>query len=295
MRCLAQFGKYFTYNGHSSADFNLALASFESVDSYESGIHRDVQRGDMNRYRYKPNHFGTTYNDVLTFRVTMIKDFCKEGTDLAFTRTEYRAIVDWLSEPEYPSLYHMYDDEEAWADEDEYYRGVFSEFENKAIGEVVGITATFTCDSPFAWSAINRLELNCELTEEEVAEKTEAGEPLVKTSTASQNIDSDEAYVYPLIVIEPKADGEITITNSTEGKSMKINVETSRRNTIYIDCEKLTISDEIGSVIPLYDIGITDPVSLYWFRFLKGTNSVEAEGNCIVKFEWREPRKVGAY
>lgn len=250
------------------------LASFDEIDEYASGMERDIQRGDMNRYRFKPNHFGTVYSNVLEFDVTFIKDICN-GSDLAFTRTEYRAIVDWLTEPEYPSLYHMTDYDEEWADEEEDYFGVFSNIQNHAFGEVIGITATFSCDSPFAWSH----------------EKTLTFEGI---DAQEFTVDADIEYTYPKIEIIPHATDDITIKNRTEEREITL-TPLAINDKIVIDCEKYTITDYLGRNIYLSELGIYDPSFLYWPRLLKGANRIDTEGDATITFTYREARKVGAY
>lgn len=250
------------------------LASFDEIDSYASGLEREIQRGDMNRYRFKPNHMGTVYSAPLEFEVTFIKDMCN-GADLEFTRSEYRAIADWLTEPEYPSLYHMTDYEEDWADEEEDYFGVFSDVQNHAYGEVIGITATFTCDSPFAWSPIRTV----------VLEGTDAKEFVV---------DADVQYTYPMIEIMPHAVEDITISNRTEERDITL-TPLAINDKINIDCEKYTITDYIGRNIYLSELGIYDPEFLYWPRLLKGNNRIDTTGDATITITYREARKVGAY
>ena len=298
---MAQFGKYFEYNGHSSQEFNLMLASFDEVDEYATGMEREVQRGDMNRYRFKPNHMGMTYNSPLEFEVTFIKDMCN-GSDLEFTRSEYRRIVDWLTEPEYPSLYHMTDYEEDWADEEEDYFGVFSNIQNHAYGEVIGITATFTCDSPFAWSPERTVlfrNTNTTIDLEygdlgpyinHIDEEYEFSDEV----TQIINVDADVEYTHPIIRIMPNDTNEMSISNITDGRSLILTPE-SQNDLITIDCQLYTITDYIRRNIYLTDIGISDPSSVYWPRLLKGENEIEIIGNVNILFTYREARKVGAY
>ena len=127
----------------------------------------------------------------------------------------------------------------------------------------------------------------------EPAEGEEAEEAVTDTQTIDMN--GDERFVFPVVKIDQKGEGTITIRNNTDGGEMVINPPFVRDNTITIDCEKLTITNLAGIPIPLYEVGITDPMSIYWFRLAKGENNIEVTGNCVVTVEWREPRKVGAY
>jgi len=284
---MANIGKYFEYNGASSKDYNLAIASFDRIDSYETGMSRDIQKGAMNRYRWHPNHFGTVFSDVLSFKLILIKDVCENPNDLEFTRSEYRKVVAWLSEPEYPSLYHMTDFDEDIYDEYEDYYGIFTDFENVASGAIIGIECTFTCDSPFAYSAEQTLEFLLGDSD------TQYGVQDVQKSIIP---DSDMSYVYPVITIMPNDTTKITITNITDNNQTMTLTPEAANDKIIIDCEKLTITDYTGGYIPLVDLELAEPQDVYWLRFISGTqNDIEVTGNATVTMTYRTVRKVGAY
>ena len=98
-----------------------------------------------------------------------------------------------------------------------------------------------------------------------------------------------------MIEIIPKDDKDITLTNITDNSSSITFNPKEANNTIYIDCQRLTIKNYIGSLIPLTDLNILDPQKIYWFKLLSGQNQVMFSGNAIVKIKYREYRKVGAY
>lgn len=68
-------------------------------------------RGEFNRYRNRLGHMGTKWSNPLEFTVSFIKDVCSESSDqnLYFTEEEVNAINAWLTSPDYPTLFHMYD------------------------------------------------------------------------------------------------------------------------------------------------------------------------------------------
>jgi hypothetical protein len=70
------YGKYFTYNGRSSEDFNLIMGSLNSNNDVPFAMNRNILKGDMNRYRSNPNHMGTAWTDVLSFGISVVKDPC---------------------------------------------------------------------------------------------------------------------------------------------------------------------------------------------------------------------------
>lgn len=107
---MGQYGKYFEYNGESSERYNLVTGGY-SVNEYEFGLKRNVDRTEMNKYRNYTYTYGTIYDDVLSFPILFMKDPCKfsNNDELRFTRQEIREINAWLTSPHYPKLFHMYD------------------------------------------------------------------------------------------------------------------------------------------------------------------------------------------
>lgn len=91
---MAIFGKYFEFNGKSSEDFGLMIASFDLIDSIPMGLERNVNIGEMNYYRLKPNHFGAIYTNPLQFTVTVVKDPDSSERNF-FTRSEISKINAW--------------------------------------------------------------------------------------------------------------------------------------------------------------------------------------------------------
>ena len=54
---------------------------------------------------------GTKWNEPLSFTISFMKDVCSEPSqrNLVFTEEEVNAINTWLTSPDYPTLFHMYD------------------------------------------------------------------------------------------------------------------------------------------------------------------------------------------
>lgn len=67
----------------------------------------------------------------------------------------------------------------------------------------------------------------------------------------------------------------------------------SKNLKIYMDCQKLTINDELGRMIRYEKLGITDVGHMYWLQLINGNNSLLFYGNCDFKVKHVESRKVG--
>lgn len=64
---------------------------------------------------------------------------------------------------------------------------------------------------------------------------------------------------------------------------------------VNMDCQNLTLRDDIGRPILYSKLGISDVDSIYWFRLVSGNNDVVLFGtNCKFTFTYKEARKVGA-
>ena len=104
-------GKYFTYDGEDSQTHSLAIAGLEQNDDVVFSLGREVLASQLNRYRNRVGHMGTRWSDVLTFNIQFIKSPCDSGSaaNMYFTEDEVNEINAWLTSPDYPTLFHMYD------------------------------------------------------------------------------------------------------------------------------------------------------------------------------------------
>lgn len=62
---------------------------------------------------------------------------------------------------------------------------------------------------------------------------------------------------------------------------------------IFIDCQKLLITDSIGRMISYDELGVSDVDFIYWLRLINGSNSILLYGNADFTITHRESRKVG--
>ena len=282
---------YFTYNGHSSSEYNLVIGSMGAMNnSISLAMSREILKGTINRYKSNPNHMGTRWNDVLQFTISMVKDPCTytNQDSMIFTEDEIDEIDSWLTSPDYPLLFHMYDTD----DLDTYgnpifckydYFGLFSDITTDEFqGRIIGLHMTFITNSPFAWSPVQTVT------------KTIEGE---LDFTLTVNHAERNREVYPTISITPvigsgTGDEEISIQNITDGGRM-LTVTLPRIESI-INCQNSTIHNAYG-LISFEDLNISDAGTIYWPRLYNGNNQMKVTGNCDITFQWREARKVGEY
>ena len=207
--------------------------------------------------------------------------------EIVFSEEEIDEINSWLTAADYPTLLHIYDD----FDEDlsmvfnKYdYFGIFTDIESHSeSGQIVGLTATFTTNAPFAWS-----------------EEYHQSFTIVGEGAISLNVHTSERKreIYPKIEISPSIGGSvarvnISITNhSDNNKTLSMSVV---KDKITIDSEYSTIKDEYANLLSFEDLGIDDVGEIYWPRLYYGRNLLTLVGSGTYTFTWREPRKVGAY
>ena len=278
------YGHYFYYNNHTSQEFHLMMGGFDYTEDVQLGLSRSVYKGSFSTVRKIPNFMGTEYVDTLSFRVSCVKDPCEfpAQEDAIFTEDEVDAITSWLTEPNYPTLFHMYDyDPDVYRKYD--YFAVVTEIEPQVFGgDVWGFDITFETNAPYAWSELI------------VREYQNSG---TTTKTFTVNNSERQGLIFPTIKILPDVSGAgsgrvaIAIKNLRDNRTVSMNV---LRELITMDCQHGMFYSQTG-LFTFEDLGISDVDSIYWPRLYNGQNRFQLTGNATFTFEYREPRKVGAY
>lgn len=267
----------FTYNGQSTDDFNVIVASFDFTDELTSGLTREIIRSEFNTVNSILNHMGTKYSEPITFTRTLIKNPNNDELE-PFTEMEIRNIVKWLTSPKVPM--DLLVNKSCNNTEKTYlYKGLFTDIQYKVANGIVGIIFTFTNNSPFLY---------------EIKEDIKTIE---EGTTWNYVCDSDEAYeyCYPKLEITYTGDNEGTIlyfNNATDSKSFKINLK--KYNAVIIDCKNQIVKDASGT-LPITDF-MNENNQIYWLRLIDGTNKFNIVANdypCEIKITNHEIRKAG--
>lgn len=268
----------FEFNGSRSDDYGIVITRIEENDTF--GLNRDIVKGERNKYRVRENHFGTIYNDNLSFTISVMKTICnKQPNELLFTSNEIRKINAWLTSPQLPKIFHL--PKGNYYDEDIFYFVIFTEVTNKKMQKPYELTYNVTCDSPYGYTEIIKHSI--------VSSST-----VPKTIVITNNSDEREDYIYPLINITPKDHGNITIKNITDA-DRHITINSLKNDSFYIDCQCLKIYDITNMLISFEDLGVSDIDSIYWPRLCAGENKLEFTGNAQIEISYRELRKVGVF
>lgn len=278
------FGRDFEFNGKTLSSFGGKVTRVDGDTSITSGLSRTIQKGETSLYRRRPNHFGTVYDDVLTFDVSIIKGSYTDVTSNSslFVRDEVRRINRWLTSPTLPKKIRSFNFAENNNEVYSYY-GVVTNIAYDAVclsdGDFVPqiITATFQCDSPYAWKE-NQLKL--------------------KDGEHTIYVDDDEleGYVYPLIKITPNNTSGVGtrrfMWRNRDDGNKEINLTIASNRIVYLDCQKMKIYDEIG-LVTFEDMGIGELGEFYLPRLVSGNNRIVISGNVNVDVSWEEAKKVG--
>lgn len=210
--------KDFQFDGKLLGKLGLMSVNFEDDTTLPSSVTREMESTSMNKYKSHTQGFGTTYSDVLTFDIHIMKDIeiYKTQDVQEFSATEYDEIVTWLTSPKNNKRMEItkYDDSVHLV------KGYFSSVTPFDVcGRCYGLICTFTCNSPFSY-----------------IEKT-----LIKTIAGATNLllnnESSELYdyVYPVFEITPTVNEDIYIFNMSDTNMLdygKITVQTESNTNI---------------------------------------------------------------
>ena len=265
----------FKFNGRVCDEFGIIATKIEDVTS---GMSREIIKGSKTKYRAVSHHWGTKYNEDLAFNLHIMKDICNtKQTDMRFTSSDIRAINAWLTSPQYPQSFKIFND---YYEEDIEYFAIINEITVDDDGYVYELIFSVECNAPFGWSP----EYKHEIT------STSAS---LKTLNIHNTSDEYESYVYPKIEIMPTAHGTITITSVTDERTLSFSA--LKNNKIIIDSEKRKFLDSTGVLLTFEDIGIEDVDQIYFPKLHYGKNELQFKGDAEIVLTYKEPRKVGVF
>ena len=197
------------YESFNSEELGLMICSFDYSNDLSSGQEKTITWGETNSYRQIPNSGRAEYSGKTEFQLSLCK--CDES---AFTELEIRNINKLLTSAKTPrKLTYTYDDKTI------IYKGfVHSPVYKKASKGVIGLTYTFSNNSPFCY---------------EYKEHTISMVANNEVSLIFENDDS-ESYIYPIITVE--------YTGSEESIIMQLQNITDNNNMCIFNISSNTLS-----------------------------------------------------
>lgn len=322
----------FEFNGQSSREYGIILASIDESDELES---RTLILGQKNKYRPRENHFGTTYDKNYSFQITLIKNPCRatplpdvvdgtliypelytptlnqEGT-LLFPYTYEANVVNNVLSSGYTGYFTSNEVRylNAWLTSPQFpktFKLINSEYYMEDIEFFVTINAsnaehidkpykltyTVTCDSPYAYTSL-------------ITKRVTASSEFDSKFSIYTSSDCWDDYVYPILkftpvtVVDQDNEGgetkpkDIKITNHTDNER---ELTLSISEVVFMDCDKLRLYNEKNETVTFDELGVDvdDIVKFYWLRLCHGNNDFTITGDVIVDISYREARKVGAF
>lgn len=265
----------FEYNGKSTLNQNLEIVDFDNSDNIESGLGRDIVKSETTVTKPISNHFGTKFNNVITFTKALVK-----SDHTAFTSTEISSINTWLTSPILPKELIV-----TYSDETIYYNGSFTDIKYKLAGAgIVGIIFTFTNDAPYTYRKDSKVYTL----------------PQPGNITFNCITDSTEDYCYPIVKIEQNSatsPTRVTLTNDNITNATK--TFTCECNGLYpneIDNQRKIIKKNGIVISDFTKIGWTQDSQIAWIRLVSGNNIFGVSSTSYpvkITITTKTPRKLG--
>lgn len=274
------------FDGHSCSEFGLMLGYIGQGgdDSSQFASGPDIIDKQINR-QWRPYFYGVTRQKKLSFQVQLVMAPCitvdgvvTERENGAFLeRKDIEAVARWLTSP---NSYR-------WLEiiqEDMYpkykYRCMVTDLTLDHIGDKpCGFTATFTCDSPYAY--LRGITIS-----------TQALSPGQSKTIIIYNDSTMEALYYPVTTISfTDAPGGVRMENQMTGQIMTLDGIPSTVREVYIDNERRIIRSDQD--VNLYACSNFAFIGLARGRNLVDVTNTSENSDAVVNFSCSFPVDIG--
>lgn len=279
----------FIFDGQSSDSYNLMMCWIDDTANVSAnGLRRTISSGETNHVRLKTNNYGVNFEGNIEFSFYVIK-----RDETPFTRQESMAVNLWLTGSTVPRALYFNDS----AIPSLHYYAVCTEIEDKVILEHQAKRLVFQTNSPFGFT--DPVEKRFYVTGEEIF-------------SIDNLADTVSGIFYPSILLSAENGSTVVMENVSDQKSVTFTLssvapDSPGKRTILIDCGQMKLTDENngGRLLPFHEVGWTTQYSsyisstgkhmesIYWFRLIRGTNTIRITGDCEVTFIFEFPRKAG--
>lgn len=260
----------FNYLGANSiTDHNLMVVHFEP-DNGEMDAFLGMEPIYTESYDgTRRIDYGARFNSVATVKITMIK---RDHSD--FSESDVRKYLQWLTGARTNSYLEL-----IVGDEIKYsFLGrVTGVYQQKMDARTVGLSVEFSSVSPWAYSAIQTLEV----------------QPLTTTSfTITNPTDDLYSFVYMKMIFENNDGESLEVTNTFTFNGEEISETTKispigEYEVITIDSNMMIVSNNPARV------AFGNDFNYVWPRLAPGENEFVVKGNGTLKFEYVYPIKIG--
>lgn len=221
----------FSYDGKRLSDYECIVASVvtsnEDSISLGSNITFETLR---NPSTFINKIIKTDYADPISVTFDVCKNPCSNSK--IFTDTEISFMMRWLNTKSYKIFKPVYDD---GFYPNIYFKGSFNATAIYIGGDVVGLTLTFTANSPFGYDDEENLEFQINNSYD---------------SFIFYDNSDEYGYLYPTqFIITCKSDGDFIMTNNIDTNIVKINNCVSDEIITLDCCNKVIQSNKEHSTL----------------------------------------------
>lgn len=275
---MAFWGRSFIFNDIPCEDFDLMIydvgSTTQSAGTFASGV------TIVDSYvpsRWKPYFYGTKLENKLSFTMVFGVKPCRIEEGRYLDRDEMEAIASWLcGHTQYLPLQIQQDDMRYFV-----YHCIVTELKVVEYGNIPwALSATFTCDSPYAY-----------LPPQEFSFQINAGEDC---SVSFYNESSLNRYFYPVVEFEFESSPTYLsiINHSDNDRECGIGIGEKQ---IEGNVTMVHIDNDHGIISNDADINLYDAFNFKYFRLLRGQNelTVRASAPATMKILCEFPMDIG--
>ena len=253
------------FRGKDNYDFEVVTAVFDPSNG-ENDTYLDMEPVYVDNYdASQRTDYGAKFVQVATPSVTFVE---VDGSDIDPNKA--KRLLRWLTGSRENAWMDVYNRDRKIVCS---YLGRFTEVKfQKMDARIIGIRATFTSISPWAFSDVKEVKMK------------------INQGTTTFNIDNDTddlySYVYPSMQFKNTYNnGELHVVNTTTNNET-IFKNLQQGEVINIDSNFVVYSDNAHRIF-------NEDFNFEFPKLEPGTNSFTATGNGEVIFKFRYPLKVG--
>lgn len=270
-----KYNNIFSDTGLGVLDVILDVAFDSDNGAMSSHLNRSAVASESHDGRYK-NTTSYKYDELFSPQFTIVK---RDFSD--FSQEEIRKVLKYLTSTDKPAMLEVYYDGASnivdWACIGGF---VSVELYKIANNRTVGIVAQFEAITPFAMSDLYAVTKTITSTDNKI----------------TINIDTDDNKpVCPRVTIQTNGNDIKFINKHTDlfnvsksYNSLEV-VNNASTETVTADGANQIIKTSLTKRI------FGDDFNRVWLELYDGKNELTISGNCTVKLEWREVRKIGEY
>ena len=258
---MSSYHTSFNYNGFSSIEKGVVLASFKSddgeTDSFLSMENITSETNSGVRHEY-----GAKHNSVAEIKMTLLRF---NGNN--FTVESFRDVVRWLTGAKKSSWLDLYENDKLVYS----FLGKFTDVQQYKMDAVtIGIVATFTANSPWAYSDAKEITTTID------------GDKLIAIYNKSDNLYS---YVDLDVTFKNTAGTTLSMHNNDIQETTTVN-QLEVDETVTIDHNKIIYSSKEGKIFG-------DTFNFVWPKLAPGINHIIVSGHGELSIKYRYPIKAG--